>query len=487
MAISNDSFDMESCREFLMKGPLGFAICDRATGRYLAVNEAFAKILGRTVADTLARDYWEITPKKYKQQENEQLQALENTGRYGPYEKKFIHKNHTIDRPKLVPVRLSGQLIKAPDGTKYIWSFVEDRSADELPLEHYRELVMKGPYGFAVCEKETGKYLLVNEAFARILGRDVWETLACDYWEITPKKYEKLERKQLDELDVTERYGPYEKQYIHKKHTEKDPKLIPVRLSGRVLKSLDGTECIWSLVEDLSKDKYRVLFDKAQMGLALCTMDGNGTLLDVNQAFADYLGMSVRELEWRTYWEITPECYHDRELEVLETLKNDRIFGPYNKELIHKDHTPERPKLVPVVLWGLIVQLNGIDYIWSIVQKGQWGGDVGPPPPQPGSSVKPIRAPTRSTEEQRRLLDPIPSPAGSTNEPTEELAHPAEERKKLLEPISSPAKASLDNAQGRSDPGGPGDTSRPPVSGPFEGSEDRLGGGETNPTEGSGG
>ena len=65
--------------------------------------------------------YWDLTPRRYEPQEAEQLAALRSRGRYGPYEKEYLHRDG-----RLVPVRLNGVLITGSDGETYIWSIVED-------------------------------------------------------------------------------------------------------------------------------------------------------------------------------------------------------------------------------------------------------------------------------------------------------------------------------------------------------------------------
>lgn len=98
---------------------IGLALC-RMNGELVDVNSAFAALLGRSVEEALRLTYWEITPKKYAPQERSQLEHLEKTGRYGPYEKEYIHVDGHY-----IPVRLSGQIVEI-DGEKYIWSSVED-------------------------------------------------------------------------------------------------------------------------------------------------------------------------------------------------------------------------------------------------------------------------------------------------------------------------------------------------------------------------
>ncbi|MCU0517307.1 MAG: PAS domain S-box protein [Oscillatoria sp. Prado101] len=101
--------------------PIGLALC-RLDGKLVEVNPAFAAILGRTAEETLNLTYWEITPKKYQAQEQLQLESLEKTGRYGPYEKEYIHRDGHF-----VPVRLKGVIVEK-DGERLIWSSVEDIS-----------------------------------------------------------------------------------------------------------------------------------------------------------------------------------------------------------------------------------------------------------------------------------------------------------------------------------------------------------------------
>jgi PAS domain S-box-containing protein len=101
--------------------PIGLALC-RMDGKLVDVNPAYAAILGCSVAQTLNLSYWEITPEKYAEQEQRQLEFLRSSGHYGPYEKEYVHaEGH------LVAVRLNGRLIERR-GEQFIWSSVEDIS-----------------------------------------------------------------------------------------------------------------------------------------------------------------------------------------------------------------------------------------------------------------------------------------------------------------------------------------------------------------------
>jgi PAS domain S-box-containing protein len=108
---------------FFDGAPVGLNLC-RIDGLWLESNPAFLRTIGYSAEEADGSlTYWQLTPRKYDDAEAEQLRALEQTGRYGPYEKEFIRKDGS-----LVPVRLHGFLVER-DGERYIWSMIEDLSA----------------------------------------------------------------------------------------------------------------------------------------------------------------------------------------------------------------------------------------------------------------------------------------------------------------------------------------------------------------------
>lgn len=101
--------------------PIGLALADME-GRLTDVNQTYANIIGRSIEETKQVSYWDITPKEYMEQEAQQLESLQKTAKYGPYEKEYIHKDGSR-----IAVSLLGHLIER-HGKKYIWSSVEDIS-----------------------------------------------------------------------------------------------------------------------------------------------------------------------------------------------------------------------------------------------------------------------------------------------------------------------------------------------------------------------
>lgn len=111
---------------------VGLALC-RMDGELVDVNAAFARIVGRTIDDTLNLTYWDLTPEKYSDDEQLQLEKLTTTGAYGPYDKEYIHKDG-----HLVPVRLRGSLLEQ-DGETFIWSTAVNITEDSRMKEELQQ------------------------------------------------------------------------------------------------------------------------------------------------------------------------------------------------------------------------------------------------------------------------------------------------------------------------------------------------------------
>lgn len=132
---------------------------------------------------------------------------------------------------------------------KNIKSYIDKRKQIEEILRNseskFRDLVELSPIGLALCKMD-GQLVSVNPAYAKIIGHSVDDALKLSYWDVTPESYAEDEKRQMDEITKIGRYGPYEKEYIHK-----DGHLVPVRLNGMVV-NRDGEKFIWSSVEDIT-------------------------------------------------------------------------------------------------------------------------------------------------------------------------------------------------------------------------------------------
>lgn len=164
--------------------------------------------------------------------------------------------------------------------------------------ERYRVLFFESSVGHAVNSLATGAFISVNQSFAQITGYSLDELNQISYWDLTPKRYEALEQKQLESLNTTGRYGPYEKHYIQKNGSQ-----VAVRLNGSIITDPKGEKLILSVVEDISafseaKEKLRlsslVVENSSE---AMLVTDENNHIIAANPAFTTITGYQLDEIK----------------------------------------------------------------------------------------------------------------------------------------------------------------------------------------------
>lgn len=161
--------EIELSREYnrmlFNESPIGFALTDM-DGNMVDVNPALLKMTGYTEDELLHLSYWDITPEKYKQQEEEQLSKLLSEKCYGPCERECYHKDGN-----LINVRLSGCLIER-NGKFYIWSSIEDISEHMRNQRALREsaLVFENTHEGIMIVDENIKVVRINNRFTQITG-----------------------------------------------------------------------------------------------------------------------------------------------------------------------------------------------------------------------------------------------------------------------------------------------------------------------------
>ena len=107
-------------RSIFEASKVGLALC-KMDGTLVECNQAYLDLIGYTEAEALELTYWDLTPRSFEAEEARQLQSIEETGGYGPYEKHYIRKDGSQ-----VPVMLNGTKLKGADGDDYIWSIIQD-------------------------------------------------------------------------------------------------------------------------------------------------------------------------------------------------------------------------------------------------------------------------------------------------------------------------------------------------------------------------
>lgn len=127
---------LEEKFQFLFEhSPIGMAMVDHASGKFLEVNKCVLMSCGYTREEFLNLNYWDMTPKEYEIQEVAQIEELNRIGRFGPNEKEYIRKDGTR-----YPVRISGIILTDVDGSNVVWGIIEDITEQKHAAEANRNL-----------------------------------------------------------------------------------------------------------------------------------------------------------------------------------------------------------------------------------------------------------------------------------------------------------------------------------------------------------
>lgn len=119
--------------------PVGIALTDMATGRFLQVNDALIAPTGYSREELLQMSYLDITPPAHGEGRQARLESIRRTGHYEPYEIDCLRKDGSR-----FPVHLSGVRLVDRHGHEVIWSIVQDISGrkqmeNELLLAAHRD------------------------------------------------------------------------------------------------------------------------------------------------------------------------------------------------------------------------------------------------------------------------------------------------------------------------------------------------------------
>ncbi len=182
----------------------------------------------------------------------------------------------------------------------------------------FRLLFERSADAMTLLDPATGLFVDCNEASARMIGRTPEEVVNLSYWDITPIRYKEQEDLILRTVRETGRFGPFEKEYIHR-----DGHLVPIVLNGMLIRGADGSDELWGIAEDVterkraeqalreSERKYRALFETSSQGVML--HDEREFFSEVNPAAAGIFGLTPEALLGKHPAEMAPEFQPDGE------------------------------------------------------------------------------------------------------------------------------------------------------------------------------
>ncbi len=292
--------------------PLGIALNDFETGKFIEVNDALLGSLGYNKEELLKTDYWDITPTDYQEVEEEQLNNLSNTGAYGPYEKEYINK-----AGQRYPVVLNGMMIEDSSGRKFIWSIVEDitvrKNAEKALAESKQQLQLildstaVGIWDWDIC---SGK-VIYNARWAEIIGYrlEELEPLSIDTWTRFAHPDDLTESGRLMEQHwrgETERYA-CESRMLHKNGdwvwVLGTGKVVEWQTNGKP-KRVIGTHLDITKRKQREEELLKLSRIASQTGNAVVISDPAHRIDWVNEAFCEITGYQLDEVKGKSPGEV---------------------------------------------------------------------------------------------------------------------------------------------------------------------------------------
>lgn len=128
---------------------------------------------------------------------------------------------------------------------------IDEQKRTKLALESsenkYHAFFDISPVSISIKRYSDNKFIDGNQALFNMTGYTEEEYRKLGHWDVTPAKYDADEMKNRESLAVHRRYGPYEKEYIHK-----DGHSMPVLLHGIRFTGDNGEEQVYSVIQDIS-------------------------------------------------------------------------------------------------------------------------------------------------------------------------------------------------------------------------------------------
>lgn len=227
------------------------------TGQVL-LNDRYAHLMGYSLEELgpLSIENWE----KYIHPDDRQASKakLEHyfAGETEFYEAEYRirHKNGhwiwVLNRGKVLSWTNNGEPNWMYGTYQDISHYKQLQDALKTSAEKFQRIYDLSPVGIAVNDIETGNFLEVNHSLIKNSGFTKEEFLLLTYQDITPKKFQRSDLKQVQRVEKEGRYGPYEKEFIRK-----DGSKYPVLLNGITYTNHDGKQLLLSTIQDITEIK----------------------------------------------------------------------------------------------------------------------------------------------------------------------------------------------------------------------------------------
>lgn len=194
------------------------------------------------------------------------------------------------------------------------------------------------PVGISLNEFESGKFIQANEVLLEKLGYSKEEIVELTFRDLTPEKYNFIERDKKTALLESNRFGPYEKEYLRQ-----DGSSFPVLCNCLKFTDSTGQELILTINQDISEQKklindlnqqriksvqdalyYKSLLENNSFFVVKTDLQGN--YIYMNNYFCERLGINTKEFLGKSALElIIPEDHQKCTETVAKCFENPGV------------------------------------------------------------------------------------------------------------------------------------------------------------------
>jgi two-component system cell cycle sensor histidine kinase/response regulator CckA len=326
-------------------------------GRYLLLNRAGARFVGKPVEDALGRDDAALFPPDEARHVMDGDRRVMASGVTQTYEEPVSIGGavHTFLATK-GPVRDEQNRVVGLFGiSRDITGIKETQDQLRASGDRYRTLFDRAGEGVMLMSLE-GKLLKVNGAFARMHGYSV----------------EEMERMSLKDLDTPDTYQTAgervariqagEKLTFEVEHYHKDGHVFPLEVSVSLIESGEDTylQCFHREITERKKAEhslreieaqFRAFFEQAGVGVSILETP-TGRFVRVNRKYCDIVGYSPEEMQRGTFQDLTFPDDLAADLANMERLRKGAISQfSLEKRYFHKSGRVVWVNLTVTPLW----------------------------------------------------------------------------------------------------------------------------------------
>ena len=189
------------------------------------------------------------------------------------------------------------------------------------------------------------RYILVNEAECKLLGRNCDEIMGLTTRDLFPKEMADISWERDEQV-----FGSGIENLNEEKIIDASGSTRTVLVKKTLYTDNGGNQFLVGAVTDIterkrsedslkhSESKYRLLYGSLMDAFASVDMDGR--IVECNRSYRDMLGYELDEIIGLTYRDLTPDKWHSFEEEIIEKEILPRGYSDiYEKEYMRKDGT----------------------------------------------------------------------------------------------------------------------------------------------------